>query len=167
MEIKRRNTDEFRFAINVSCCVIRACVPSMRRFAESFFLHSLTRVVRPRIKKKRSCDSTSARVSFFSPFDVWDVLTARRQEYPGYRQAVRSAILQYLSWRTAIPISPSDRLSLQTSTRHHVATLSNDKKLIKIRELYPRCSSGHLSTNVYIFRQFTYKCREAKHPGFR
>lgn len=57
--------------------------PQCAAFAE-LFLHSLTRVVRPRIKKKRIMRFHKRACTFFSPFDVWGVLTARRQEYPGY-----------------------------------------------------------------------------------
>lgn len=60
-----------------SCESHSSFVPLMRRFAELFF-HSLTRVVRPRIKKKRLCDSISACVLSFLRLTYG--LTARRQE---------------------------------------------------------------------------------------
>lgn len=63
------------------------------------FLHSLTRVVRPRIKKKRLCDSTSARVlSFLRLTYGLNGKTARNiREYRCKRCALRRLFLQYLS----------------------------------------------------------------------
>lgn len=62
--VHRNSVSQYRQSRFVSHESRSSFVPSMRRFAE-LFLHSLTRVVRPRIKKKRLCDSTSARVLSF------------------------------------------------------------------------------------------------------